>query len=39
MSQENVEAVKRGVAAYNRGDYEALLAEFDPDVEWHGAFR
>ena len=38
MSQENVEALKRAVDANNRRDYEALLEEFDPDVEWHGIF-
>jgi ketosteroid isomerase-like protein len=36
MSQENVEAFKRAVEANNRNDYDALLAELDPDVEWHG---
>ncbi len=36
MSQENVEAFKRAVEANNRSDYDALLAEFDPEVEWHG---
>jgi ketosteroid isomerase-like protein len=36
MSQANVEAFKRAVEANNRSDYDALLAEFDPDVEWHG---
>ena len=25
--------------ANNRGDYEALLAEIDPDVEWHAVFQ
>ena len=39
MSQENVEAFKRAVEANNRGDYEALLAEIDPDVEWHAVFQ
>ena len=34
MSQRNVEAFKRGIEAYNRGDVEALLAELDPRVEW-----
>ena len=38
MSQENVEALQRAVEANNRRDYEALLEEFDPDVEWHGIF-
>ena len=35
MSQENVEAFQRAVAAYNRGDIDAFLEEIDPDVEWH----
>jgi len=38
MSQENIEAVKRAVEANNRHDYEALLEEFDPDIEWHTIF-
>ncbi len=36
MSQENVETFKRAVEANNRGDYDAFLQEFDPDVEFHG---
>jgi len=35
MSEENVEAFKRGIEAYNRGDVEALVAVHDPEVEWH----
>jgi uncharacterized protein len=35
MSQENVEAFKRGVEAGNRRDVDALLEELDPAVEWH----
>jgi ketosteroid isomerase-like protein len=35
MTTENVEVVKRGVDAYNRGDVEALLEVLDPEVEWH----
>src|SRR6266498_5991124 len=35
MSEENVEAFKRGVAAWNRGDIDAALAVLDPDVEVH----
>ena len=35
MSQENVEAFKRGVEAGTRYDAEALIAEMNPDVEWH----
>jgi ketosteroid isomerase-like protein len=37
MSQENVEAFKRGLEAGNRGDVETLLEELDPEVEWHNA--
>ena len=37
MSQENVEVYKRAVDATNRRDLDALLVEFDPDVEWHSA--
>src|SRR6476646_8517872 len=37
MSQENVEAFKRALDAYNRRDLDALLDELDPDVEWHSA--
>jgi ketosteroid isomerase-like protein len=35
MSQENVEAVRRGVQAWNADDLDAFLAELDPEVEWH----
>ena len=34
MSQENVEALKRGIRAYNRRDVETLLDWLDPEVEW-----
>jgi ketosteroid isomerase-like protein len=34
MSQENVEAIRRGTDAYNRGDIDATLEELDPEVEW-----
>jgi ketosteroid isomerase-like protein len=37
MSQEDVEAFRRGTEAYNRRDVEALLEELDPEVEWHSA--
>jgi ketosteroid isomerase-like protein len=39
MSQQNVEAFKRGVSAANRGDIEAGLEEIDPEVEWHAAIQ
>jgi ketosteroid isomerase-like protein len=32
MSSENVEIVRRSVAAYGSGDFEAALAAYDPDV-------
>ena len=35
MSQENVEAFKRGIRAANRRDLSALLEVMDPEVEWH----
>jgi ketosteroid isomerase-like protein len=34
MSEENVEAVRRFVDAYNRRDVDALLALLSPDVVW-----
>ncbi len=37
MSQENVEAFKRGIAAWNREDIDATLEVFDPEVEWRPA--
>ena len=35
MSQENVESFKRAAEAFSRRDVAAMLAELDPDVEWH----
>jgi len=34
MSRENVETVRVGYAAFNRGDIEAVLATLDPALEW-----
>ncbi len=39
MSQENVDAFKRGLEAGNRGDVDTLLDELDPEVEWHSALH
>jgi ketosteroid isomerase-like protein len=39
MSQENVEAFKRGLEAGNRGDVETLLQVLDPAVTWHSALH
>jgi ketosteroid isomerase-like protein len=33
MSQENVELVRQGYEAFNRGDLEGWLAGLDPDIE------
>ena len=35
MSEENVEAYRRATEAANRRDLEAMLEEFDPEVEWY----
>ena len=35
MSQENVETVRRGSAAFNSRDVEALLDMVHPAIEWH----
>jgi uncharacterized protein len=34
MSNENVALLRKGYEAWNRGDYEAVLALLDPEVEW-----
>ncbi len=39
MSQENVEAFKRGLEAGNRRDVETLLEVLDPEVTWHSALH
>ena len=35
MSEQNVEVFKRGIDAGNRRDFDAVLADLDPEVEWH----
>ena len=35
MSQENVEVMRAGLAAWNAGDMEALFAHFHPDLVYH----
>jgi len=35
MSADHIAVAKRMYDARNRGDVEAVLAECDPDVEWH----
>ncbi len=39
MSEENVEAFKRGIEAYNRGDVETILDIHHPAVEWRPALQ
>jgi ketosteroid isomerase-like protein len=34
VSQENVEIIKRGYEAWNRGDMAVVLEGCDPNVEW-----
>ena len=34
MTQENIDLVEEGFAAYNRGDLDALTAICDPEVEF-----
>jgi ketosteroid isomerase-like protein len=34
MSQANVEKARQFIEAYNRRDFDAALADFDPDIEW-----
>ena len=36
MSQENLEIVRRSVAAFQAGDISGALEALDPEVEWHG---
>jgi ketosteroid isomerase-like protein len=35
MSQENIEAFKRGTDAANRRDVDGVLSVLHPNVEWH----
>ena len=35
MSQENVELVRKGFEAFNRGDRATVTRLLAPDVEWH----
>jgi ketosteroid isomerase-like protein len=34
MSQENVEAARKLIQAFNRRDLEAMTESFDPGIEW-----
>jgi ketosteroid isomerase-like protein len=35
MSQENVEAFNRALAAYNRGNVEPMVEVSHPEIEWY----
>ena len=35
MSQENVEVVRGIIDSHERGDFDAVFAEYDPEIEWH----
>ena len=35
MGEADVETLKRGYAALNRGDLSVVLDLLDPDIEWH----
>jgi ketosteroid isomerase-like protein len=37
VSTENLEKFRRGLEAYNRHDVEGLIADADPEIEWHPA--
>ena len=39
MSQENVEIVRRGFDAFNRGDLEGVLDDLAPEYEFHPSGR
>jgi ketosteroid isomerase-like protein len=39
MSQENVEAFKRAIEAYNRRDVDAFWEALDPEIELQGALQ
>jgi ketosteroid isomerase-like protein len=34
MSEENVAKARDFIEAYNRRDFDAAVANFDPDIEW-----
>jgi ketosteroid isomerase-like protein len=36
---ENVDSLRRGFAAFSRGDWEGAFASIDPDIEWHLTFQ
>jgi ketosteroid isomerase-like protein len=39
MSQENVERIRRGYEAFNRGDLASAAKDFGPNFEWKIPFE
>ena len=39
MSQENIERIRRGYEAFNRGDLAGAAEGFDPNIEWRIPFQ
>ena len=39
MSQENMEIIRRGYESFNRGEIDALLQSYDPEVELYPGVR
>jgi ketosteroid isomerase-like protein len=39
MSQQNMESVRRGYDAFNRGDFASAAEHFDPNFEWKIPFQ
>ncbi len=35
MSAQNIELIRRGYAAFGRGDVAEVLTVLDPDIRWH----
>ena len=35
MSEEDVTTLRQAYEAFNRGDIEAVVQAFDPQIEWH----
>jgi hypothetical protein len=35
MSEKNVEIVREAIEAFNRGDLDAWIGFYDPEIEWH----
>jgi hypothetical protein len=33
MSEENLEQIRRWIEQWNSGDFDAVLAQMDPDIE------